>query len=523
MRYLRVFILILLGHLGVAKAQPAYDLSRVDAVLRNASTQLGAGFTAILQQGDREIFRQTYGNGQADRVMPIASATKWLSAAVLMSVVDEGKLSLDDPIGKHLPYMTGDKARITIRQLFSHTSGWPGETATATEVDCIVQAGGTLAACAEEISRVPLGYEPGTAFAYGSLSMQVAGRICEVVTGKRWVDLFEERLTTPLGMTRTVAARVNREDNPIVAGGAFSTANDYMRFLTMILNRGVFNGRRILSVEAIQEMQADQTFGAEIAFSPFTRYAALRPGVEEPRYGLGEWRERLSPAGEILEINSLGALGFSPWIDLERNLAGVIAIQDQMVRVQPFYLAMKSALHQAVPPVPLRISGVTHAATNRQTAIAPNTLLSLYGSFGVAHRVLFDGVPGEVAAAVPGQVNVAAPTGVDRGALTRIVIEEAGSATPELAVPTAASAPGLFAENGRVFSERTGNAVRIFATGVRRDASVWLNGSRVEAVASDAGRGITTFVFRAPTPGEYAIEIESQDRRSQPGVVLIVE
>jgi serine-type D-Ala-D-Ala carboxypeptidase/endopeptidase len=514
---------LLLAATTLAQAQQPYDLSRVDSVLRAASTELGTGFTAVLRQGDREIFRATYGDGQADRVMPIASATKWLSAAVLMTVVDEGKLSLDDPISKHLPYMTGDKAGITVRQLFSHTSGWPGETATATEVDCLVQGGTTLAACAEEISKVPLAYRPGSSFAYGSLSMQVAGRICEVVTGKRWTELFEERLTGPLGMARTVAARAARQENPLIAGGAFSTANDYMRFLTMILNRGVFQGRRILSPEAIDEMQADQTFGAKIAFSPFTRYAGLRPGVEELRYGLGEWRERLSSTGEILEISSQGALGFSPWVDLERNLAGVIAIQDQMVRFQPFYVAMKAALHQAVPPIALRISGVTHAATYRMTPIAPNTLLSLYGSFGTARQVLFDGIPGEILAAVPGQVNVASPETVDRGALTRIVIEEDGSATEPLAVPTAAAAPGVFAANGRALFERTGNAICVFATGVARDVSVWLNGSRVEALASAARNGITTLAFRAPGPGEYTVEVASQDRRSQSGVTLVVE
>jgi len=90
---------------------------------------------------------------------------------------------------------------------------------------------------------------------------------------------------------------------------------DYTKLLRMLLDGGQFGGTRILSPEAVAEMESDQTAGVEIVYTP--RDPSLH-------YGLGLWRDRVAEDGRPLLVTSPGSTGFVPWIDLERNLTGVV-------------------------------------------------------------------------------------------------------------------------------------------------------------------------------------------------------
>jgi len=232
-----------------------------------------------------------------------------------MTLVDEGKLGLDDPVSKHLLKFTGRKGEITIRQLLSHTSGLPSQHPALRDPRI------TLEEAVDRIAEAPLVAEPGTEFLYGGVSMQVAGRIAEVVGGRSWRDLFRERIAGPCEMPDTRYGRLDANRNPQIAGGASSTLGDYRNFLTMILNRGEFKGRRVLSEAAIRQMERDQTRGAG---SKATSPVRLRAGT---KYGLGEWLDRMDDAGQGIEISSPGAFGFRPWIDREHGLLGVLVVE----------------------------------------------------------------------------------------------------------------------------------------------------------------------------------------------------
>lgn len=105
-------------------------------------------------------------------------------------------------------------------QLFSHTSGFPGNSTQGYESNPWM----TLETAVDAIGRnVALINPPGSVFYYGGVSMQVAGRICEIVSGKSWKDLSGAKIFTPCGMTNTDYGLTT---NPIIAGGARSTAND---------------------------------------------------------------------------------------------------------------------------------------------------------------------------------------------------------------------------------------------------------------------------------------------------------
>lgn len=328
-----------------AKQSQSYDFTRVDTLLQGSLSEIGGtGCALILIQDGKVIYRKAFGNFSENQVVPIASATKWLSGAVIMALVDQGKISLDDPAAKYLPNFTGDKANITIRQMFSHTSGLPGDS------DCTRDRSGTLAECVDEIALVPLLARPGTQFYYGSCSMHTAGRIAEIVTGKSWDEVFQDTIAGPLGMTRTDYEGLGRTDNPLIAGGARSSIDDYSRFLQMILNRGVFEGKRVLSEAAVAEMLKDQTFGVPLVGTPYANYTNLDPNLPLTRYGIGHWLEVVDPAtGAVVEHSSQGAFGCSPWIDYRRNLVGVFLTFSVLNRVMPTYLKLKDTIHSIVP------------------------------------------------------------------------------------------------------------------------------------------------------------------------------
>ena len=319
-----------------------YDFSRVDAILEQAAPSLG-GCALVLIQRDRVIYQKAFSRYSADKVVPIASASKWFAGAVIMSLVDEGKISLDDPVFKYLPEFSNEKANITIRQLFSHTSGLPPETS------CRNNKRTSLESCAKEIAHIKLRAEPGKEFFYGGVSMHLGGRIAEIASGRSWNQLFIERIASPLGMANTDFFAYGETANPRPEGDARSSATEYVRFLQMILKQGEFGGKKILSAESIAEMHRDQTGGASIKYTIYEKHGRLDSALPRARYGIGVWREKVVEAtGELLETSSPGALGFSPWIDVRRNLAGVLSTQSSMSQVMPIYLKVKEEVRRIV-------------------------------------------------------------------------------------------------------------------------------------------------------------------------------
>src|SRR5688572_4881996 len=329
-----------------ASPQPtpvSYDFTSLDNLLERIARKHG-GCALVVVQGEQVIYRKGFGTHTPDKVIPVASASKWLSGALMMRLVDEGKLSLDDGVSKYIPEFADEKANITIRQLFSHTSGLPPEAGCRTDKRT------TLERCAAEIAQVRPRAAPGEEFYYGGVSMHVAGRMAEVATGKSWNELFVEKIAAPLGMEQTDFLAYGPTSNPRPAGDARSSVDEYARFLRMVLQRGTVDGKQILSASSGTEMHKDQTGGARIVYTIYERHAALDPRLLQARYGIGMWREKVDDRGQLLEASSQGALGFSPWIDVERNLAGVLSIRSSFSLALPDYLAVKDQIRRTVPP-----------------------------------------------------------------------------------------------------------------------------------------------------------------------------
>lgn len=277
------------------------------------------GCSVWISKDGETVYRESFGDHTPQSEVFIASAGKWLAAAMILAVVDEGKLSLDDEVEKWLPEFRGDpKGKATLRQLFSHTSGYPPYQPQGRPVDNYQ----TTAESVRHLLPLPLSSPPGEKFEYGGLAMQVAGRMAEVVTGKDCETLFQEKIARPLGMKRTRFTPVDPGHTPMLGGAAVSTADDYRAFLTMIANRGLFNGTRVLSERSIAAMQADQVGNAVVKPEEFVEQA--RGNKHTGVYGLGMWREEIDGAGAVTLMSSPGWAGTYPWIDRRNGVCGII-------------------------------------------------------------------------------------------------------------------------------------------------------------------------------------------------------
>lgn len=332
---LTVFLLIF----QFSFSQP--DFSQVDALLKKNQKLLGNDLVALVYKDGKIIYTKELGNEfTAKTQAPIASCSKWLTAALVMMFVDEGKLDLDAPVSKYLPvfdkYM---KSYVTVRQCLAHTTGIENDKGSLLKImqrskfQNLEEEVNTFAA--KEISN-----NAGTEFHYGTIGLNVAGRVLEVISKKPFDRLIQEKLLRPLKMRATSFMNENGyAPNP--SGGARSTANDYINFLSMILNKGMFEGKRILSEKAIEEMQKPQFTNLPVKYTPKV--------AEGYHYGLGEWIQEEDANGNSTVVSSPGLFGTWPYIDKCRNYAAIVFVKSLLgEQKKDVMMQFKSTVDEAV-------------------------------------------------------------------------------------------------------------------------------------------------------------------------------
>ena len=299
---------------------------------------------------------------KADSIFQIASMTKPVTAMGIAMLEEEGKLSIDDPVEKHLPEFRGQQIiqkkegatitlgkpsrPITIQNLLTHTSGLRGGPPPGFG-DLYAKRNRTLAEETIAISQWPLEFEPGTKWSYCNTGIDTLGRIIEVCSGKSYEAFLEERLFRPLGMKDTFfypdpaqKARVAtlykkdkdglaRSENflgdavggrfPLPAGGMFSTAPDMLKLYQMVLHKGTADGRRYLSEASVEKMTCNHTGDLRAGFTD---------GIV---MGLG-WQVVGTPSGvtEMLSAGTFGhggAFGTQGWIDPKKEMIFILMVQ----------------------------------------------------------------------------------------------------------------------------------------------------------------------------------------------------
>ena len=297
-------------------------------------------------------------------VFRIASMTKPITAIGIMILQDEGKLSVEDPVEKHLPEFRGQmlvaardgdrmvtlkkpQRQIEIRDLLTHTSGMPGGYPAGFS-DLYFTRGLSLAEATLLQSQRPLEFEPGSKWSYCNAGIDTLGRIIEVTSGQRYEDFLAERIFKPLGMTDTAVypdekqlarlaglygqregklvfadymliGRTKNARHPIPAGGLFSTGGDLAKLYQAMLNGGMLNGATILSPESHKQMTFPHTRDLKTGFTPGMGFGYGWAVIREPQ----DVHAMLSPG----TYGHGGAFGTQGWIDPRQDLFVILLIQ----------------------------------------------------------------------------------------------------------------------------------------------------------------------------------------------------
>ncbi len=246
----------------------------------------------------------------------IASCSKWLSAALVMTFVDEGKLSLNDSIGKYLPVMKENgKGGIQIWQCLSHLTGIkPGNFKESLEM---INKAPSMDEAMNAIALQPMEGAAGKTFHYSNVGLQIASAIIEKISGTDFKTLFEERIAKPCNMLNT---DWGNGKTILAAGSARSTPTDYIHFLQMILHEGIYNGKQVLSKSSITEMQKNRKPNdVVIKGSPAE--------AGDWGYGFGEWvADDATGETRSKSVTSPGMFGSFPWVNYENNTCGFLFV-----------------------------------------------------------------------------------------------------------------------------------------------------------------------------------------------------
>jgi CubicO group peptidase (beta-lactamase class C family) len=304
---------------------------------------------------------------QRDTIFQIMSMSKPMAGAAIMMLVDEGRVRLIDPVETYLPEFHGQMlavqengqttlrkpARpITVRDLMMHCSGLPGEISDPGG-RLVVKMHLTIEQAVKLTAQQPLQFEPGTRWQYSNPGIATLGRIVEVVSGMKYEEFLAKRLFAPLGMVdsfiflpadrhaRLAAVYCLKDGHMVKAGadilggdpyqfragavyaapdfGVYSTATDLSHFYQMMLNKGTYNGKRILSPAAIETMTMVQTGDIKAGWVPGTGFGLTWEVTKDPLgtvFGLG-----------LGAFHHGGAFGTFGYIDPKRDLVGVYLTQ----------------------------------------------------------------------------------------------------------------------------------------------------------------------------------------------------
>jgi CubicO group peptidase (beta-lactamase class C family) len=291
----------------------AATLSEIDALMQQyVNDGKLAGIVLLAARDGKVAHAGMYGKMdlaadkpmRRDAIFRIYSMTKPITGAALMTLYDEGRFQLDDPVAKYLPgiekmkvyageengqaKLVDAKRPITIRDLMCHTAGLayglaPSPVDQMYRDARLLDRGQTLDSMLERLVKLPLASQPGEKWMY-SIAVDVQGKLIEKLSGKPLDEFFAERIFAPLAMNDTafwvpaekidrLTVNYNAKGGHLVpvdgaktsqyaarpaffsgGGGLVSTADDYLRFCQMMLNRGQLDGARILKPETVDLM-----------------------------------------------------------------------------------------------------------------------------------------------------------------------------------------------------------------------------------------------------------------------------
>lgn len=370
------------------------------------------GFLVAVSRGGRVAHLTTHGLRDVAAGLPVTADTLWriysmtkpVTSVGALLLVEEGKLALDDPVGRHLPafaeprvYVEGSGADVRtrpaagpllIRHLMTHTAGLTFAFYHSHPVDALYRAanlesavlpGSDLAETVDVYARLPLQFDPGTQWNY-SVATNVLGRVIEVVSGQPLDEFLAARVFGPLGMTDAgfqvgdeqadrLAELYGETDEgritPIPglplhgrprflsgSGGMAASAHDIHRFMELLRRRGELDGTRLLAPGTVDLMTSNHLPGGADLRSFGSRPAHDEPGNDGVGFGLGvsvviDPSRTRAPAG-------MGTFGWSGvatttfFVDPSRDLTVQFMTQVRPKTSHTMFPDLKRLVHEAV-------------------------------------------------------------------------------------------------------------------------------------------------------------------------------
>jgi len=381
---------------------------------RDVDEKLIPGAVVLIARNGQIAYLETFGyrdrtTGEpmtADSIFRIASMTKPITNVAALMLAEEGRLQLMDPVSRYLPELDGLKVGVekvdgsgertlllepagrpvTVQDLMRHTSGMTygpfGDSLVqrAYREAAMMDDQQTNAEMVSKLAKLPLAFQPGTAFEYG-MSTDVLGRIIEVVSGLTLDRFVAERIFTPLGMRDTAFVLSDEQAKrlaqpqpppgakvPVIVGynharpqkwfagghGLLSTAGDYARFCQMLLNGGELDGVSIVSRKSVELMTSNH-LPPGIGYGAFTMELGLTAPLPQlgQGYGLGVG-VRLEPGlstvpGSTGDFYWGGATGPYFWVDPKEQLIAIMMMQEFDIQRRTHYRSvLRNLVYQAL-------------------------------------------------------------------------------------------------------------------------------------------------------------------------------
>jgi hypothetical protein len=270
---------------GNPDPHPSADYSPVKSYVEaNLANAYNWNAVFSLRSPSGELYSFEKGGKTKDTRFKVMSHSKFVTGVIISYLIDQGKLSLDTRVGDVIrSWDRPDRAGITIRQIMGHLSGIPDNTDN--------EGAETLEYYVDELVRKPGFTTPGERFIYSTSAYQVAARMAEIKTGKAWKDLFREILADPCEMGDaefhpSEGPIPGKPFNPLAGYGLQCSVNQWMNFIGMIRDKGMYKGRRVLNERVFDILKtptslgwSDWAVGVMIKDGKYVSEAASGPGT----------------------------------------------------------------------------------------------------------------------------------------------------------------------------------------------------------------------------------------------------
>jgi len=303
--------------------------------------ELGKNVVCLIYKNGKLLYKKESEDLTAKTQKPVGAFSQWLTAALVMTFVQEGKISLDDKVSAYIPlYSKYSKSYITIRNCLTHNTGIESDFNMAH----LFQKSKFKTLEDEAVffaSKREIKTNPGTEFNYSNIGYNIVGRILEVIAKKAFDRLAQDRILRPLGMRGSTFANedFNAATDPFL--GARSTANDVINFMTMLLNKGMFNNKQVLSEESVKTLLTLQSK------PPMKNIPKLVEGYD---FAFGSWILEEDSDGKIQAATSPSLAGTWPIVDFCRGYT-LVVFTDQLKNPpgKELYLDIKSIVDEGIP------------------------------------------------------------------------------------------------------------------------------------------------------------------------------